>query len=107
MCAAGRWFGLVNYAIHMIMYSYFGLRAMGLSVPRCISMLITLLQLSQMALGVAIVFRVLVIRSKGEFCHSSVQNMALGGLIYFSYFLLFMNYFVRAYFGKGKKKKEE
>ncbi len=45
--APGRWFMVVNLAVHSLMYSYYALKAMRVRIPRQVAMGITLLQLSQ------------------------------------------------------------
>ena len=54
---AGRWFILVNYTVHAIMYTYFALRSLKVHVPRFIQMSITILQTSQMGALRATVLR--------------------------------------------------
>uniref|UniRef100_A0A1B0D5J0 Elongation of very long chain fatty acids protein n=1 Tax=Phlebotomus papatasi TaxID=29031 RepID=A0A1B0D5J0_PHLPP len=49
--ASARWFIVMNYCVHSLMYSYYALRAMRFHPPRFISMLITTLQLTQMVIG--------------------------------------------------------
>ena len=47
-CGAGRWFILMNYTVHSLMYGYFTLRAMGFKVPLIGSIIVTFMQTMQM-----------------------------------------------------------
>ena len=44
----------MNYAVHALMYSYYGVRASGLKVPKVLAMVITTLQTLQMVVGCSI-----------------------------------------------------
>ncbi len=94
----------VNFAVHSIMYSYFALRAMGVRVPKAVSMLITTLQLSQMVLGIVIICRVFLIKLAGTPCQQDNGNLLLGAAIYSSYFVLFVKFFVDAYLSSAPTK---
>ena len=43
----GRWFAMMNYSVHALMYSYYTLRALKIQVPRAIAMCVTILQILQ------------------------------------------------------------
>merc|ERR1719282_2311181 len=49
--APARWFVVMNFCVHSLMYSYYFLKAMRIKVPRSIAMVITTLQLLQMVVG--------------------------------------------------------
>jgi elongation of very long chain fatty acids protein 6 len=51
---ASRPFGVINAAIHTIMYSYYAAKAMGLKLPRGLAKGITSLQIAQMVVGVGV-----------------------------------------------------
>ena len=44
----------MNYAVHALMYSYYGVRASGVKVPKVLAMVITSLQTLQMVVGCSI-----------------------------------------------------
>lgn len=109
--ASARWFIVMNYFVHSVMYSYYALRALRFSPPRAISMLITGLQLTQMIIGCAInVWAHNYLKMAGHSsCNISELNIKLSIAMYFSYFVLFARFFYKAYLSSdakfGKKKK--
>ena len=44
----------MNYGVHALMYSYYALSALKLRPPKAVAMLVTILQISQMVMGVTI-----------------------------------------------------
>jgi len=101
--ATSRWFMVMNYLVHSLMYSYYSAKSLRLRVPRFISMSITFLQLSQMVVGVVVNVYSLFVKSQGGDCFVQTKhiNLALG--MYASYFILFLNFFIRAYLRKTSK----
>lgn len=93
------------------MYSYFALVSMGKYPPRFISMIITGLQLTQMIVGCAINIWAhnYVATAPPNSCHISQINIKLSMAMYFSYFVLFAQFFYKAYLAPktGKKAKVE
>ncbi|CAD6195446.1 unnamed protein product [Caenorhabditis auriculariae] len=112
--ASGRWFIWMNYGVHALMYSYYALRALKMRLPKQIAMIVTVLQISQMVMGVIIGVTVYRVKAAGGACQQTYENLALCFTIYFSYFLLFCNFFYHAYLKRNnryahleaKKKKE-
>jgi len=102
-----RWFVVINFFIHSLMYTYYGLRAVGISVPRPIAMTITILQLSQMIVGVVVNGYAFAAKSKGLDCDVSHHHLNLGLAMYASYFVLFAHFFYRAYFSRTGKHKSD
>ena len=43
----GRWFLVMNYFVHAVMYSYYTLRALRIRVPKTVAMIVTILQTLQ------------------------------------------------------------
>ncbi|XP_063699225.1 very long chain fatty acid elongase 6 [Culicoides brevitarsis] len=109
--ASARWFIVMNYFVHSIMYSYYALKALRFNPPRSISMIITGLQLTQMIIGCAInVWAHSYLKTAGHSaCNISDLNVKLSIAMYFSYFVLFARFFYKAYLSNdakfGKKKK--
>lgn len=104
--ASARWFVVMNYCVHSIMYSYYALRAMRYSPPKKISMVITALQLIQMIVGCAInIWAHQYLESGQVECHISRVNIRFSLAMYFSYFVLFARFFHKAYLGKSKSDK--
>jgi elongation of very long chain fatty acids protein 6 len=89
-------FGFINYLIHAFMYSYYTIMATKLvRIPRWISISITASQIIQMIIGCYIHY---VFYTS---CWDSTYNLFYIGIImYFSYFCLFVHYFIKRYFLK-------
>lgn len=107
--SSARWFIVMNYCVHSVMYSYYALRAMRYKPPRFISMVITSLQLTQMIVGCAInIWAHDYLKTAHHSpCHISHINIQLSIAMYFSYFVLFARFFYVTYLSpdarKGKK----
>ncbi|GAB6032158.1 hypothetical protein CHUAL_010810 [Chamberlinius hualienensis] len=97
-CSTGRWFSVMNYTAHSFMYSYYVLKLLKFRYPRQMPMFITTLQLTQMVLGCYVNIRSYQYKASGEHCDVSDNNLILSFLMYFSYFILFSNFFYNAYF---------
>lgn len=103
--SSARWFVVMNSFIHSLMYSYYAFKAMKIRVPRSISVLITFLQICQMAAGCYVNYKVFEYLAKGVPCNITKTNVTISSLMYFSYFYLFARFFYLSYLGKSKKKK--
>lgn len=103
--ASGRWFIWMNYTVHAFMYTYYALRAMRARLPRAAAMMVTVLQILQMVGGVFIGASVFRIKLMGRECQQTWNNLYFSFMIYFSYFLLFCNFFYCAYLKKGNRYK--
>lgn len=103
--ASARWFIVMNYCVHSLMYSYYALRSMGYFPPKQFAMTITSLQLTQMIVGCAVnVWAYSYIKDgSSHSCHISQFNVKLSIAMYFSYFVLFARFFRKAYLS-GKRK---
>uniref|UniRef100_A0AC34QUD4 Elongation of very long chain fatty acids protein n=1 Tax=Panagrolaimus sp. JU765 TaxID=591449 RepID=A0AC34QUD4_9BILA len=101
--ASGRWFIWMNYAVHAFMYSYYAIRALKIRVPKSCAMIVTLLQLAQMVVGVYIGIVIYGLKSAGKPCQQTWSNLYFSFSIYFSYFLLFCNFFYHAYLKKNNR----
>lgn len=103
--ASARWFIVMNYCVHSIMYSYYALRAMRYNPPRKVAMLITSLQLLQMVVGCAVNLWARQLIQQQQECHVTPMNIKLSIVMYFSYFVLFARFFYKAYMSRDKKSK--
>ncbi|KAG6804619.1 elongation of very long chain fatty acids protein 6-like [Apis laboriosa] len=101
--ASARWFVVMNFFIHSIMYSYYALKAMQYRPPKICAMLITVLQITQMFIGCIINISAHQYLENQIECHISRLNVKLSLLMYFSYFILFCRFFQRSYINKGGK----
>jgi len=113
----GIWFGAVNYSVHALMYSYYFATSIGLrKYVSPLAPIITGLQIVQMVFGMFALLEVAWIMSGLEresgspfnadpkeegigyqACYVDRTNLLLGLLMYFSYFLLFAQYFAGKY----------
>ena len=106
--ASARWFIVINYFVHSIMYSYYALKAMRYSPPKAISMVITALQLTQMIVGCAInIWAYQYLESGQTECHITRVNIKYSLTMYFSYFVLFARFFHKAYLGGSRSRDEK
>ena len=93
----GQWFGGMNYTIHSLMYSYYALKACGVSIPGGVMQTVTLLQLSQMGMGLVCNYVATGLLLQGEECMVTWNTVYIGYVIYASYAVLFANFFYQRY----------
>lgn len=102
--SAGIYFIAMNYTVHSIMYFYYALAAVRMwpsFIPRYT---ITLLQLFQMVLGIWICVKIYEYKNAGVPCSTSDVSFQSGVVMYFSYFLLFLQILYKILTSDGKKK---
>ncbi|KAL1491338.1 hypothetical protein ABEB36_011947 [Hypothenemus hampei] len=99
--SSARWFIVMNYCVHSLMYTYYALRAWGFPPPRQVALLITSLQLLQMVIGCAVNMWTHQLLQQGIKCHVTPFNVKLSVAMYFSYFVLFARFFYKAYIAKN------
>ncbi|OXA46420.1 putative fatty acid elongation protein 3 [Folsomia candida] len=92
-----RWYTVMNYFIHAIMYSYYALRAMRFTLNKKVSMIITALQLCQMIAGVGINVYSIIKINEGTPCARKLQNVQMVLLMYTTYLVLFAQFFYSSY----------
>lgn len=105
--SGGRWYAVMNYCIHAIMYTYFALRAIRLPMPSFFRISVTSLQILQMVIGLVVSIGVYVIKYSGGDCHQSYSNAVAAILMYGSYFILFANFFCQQYAAPAVKKSRD
>ncbi len=98
----------MNYFVHAVMYSYYAVRASGrYRPPVWVNMFITLLQLLQMFVGVAINLYVYYQMTSDPdwYCDGKIETTYLyvywSFLMYFSYLVLFALFFYDAYVSRN------
>lgn len=102
------WFCAMNYTIHSIMYTYYVIKSTGLRMPSGMAKGVTVLQLVQFVMGLVVNCTVLYVYIiQGQFCHINTTNIVMGSTIYFSYFILFGNFFFQRYVIPKQKKVEK
>jgi elongation of very long chain fatty acids protein 6 len=106
---AGLYFIAMNYTVHAVMYFYYFLQAIKM-VPKWFpTILITLMQISQMIVGTAIVGYSIYFKNYGSknfapgACNVEFNNLVVGGIIYASYLYLFVEFFVKRFLLTPKK----
>ncbi|EFN75445.1 elongation of very long chain fatty acids protein 6 [Harpegnathos saltator] len=105
--ASARWYVVMNYCVHSIMYTYYALKAMRYKPPKAIAMVITTLQLIQMVIGCAINISAYQYLEGGHVdCHITRMNIHFSFAMYFSYFVLFARFFHKTYLADKKAKKK-
>ncbi|KAL3994157.1 GNS1/SUR4 family protein [Acanthocheilonema viteae] len=97
LTAAGRWFIMMNYFVHFIMYAYYSIAVWSIRLPKLFSMFVTVLQTSQMLTGIFVSMIALKQKLKNAVCQQSMDNLALGFAIYSSFAVLFIRYFHNTY----------
>ncbi|CAF3244295.1 unnamed protein product [Rotaria socialis] len=105
--STGRWFCGLNYVVHGIMYSYYALRALKVCIPRWVSMIITMLQLTQMIVGCLINLQAWQYKKNGEVCQVTDENLKVSLIMYATYFLLFGHFFLGSYIFKSKRANQQ
>ncbi|KAH9151072.1 hypothetical protein AeRB84_006232 [Aphanomyces euteiches] len=98
---SGLYFVSMNYLVHAIMYSYYFFTTLGYR-PRW-APVVTVLQLSQMVVGVAVCTWSLFYLSTDRLCHGNASNLKWGLAMYASYFALFAHFFIERYFQRAAK----
>jgi elongation of very long chain fatty acids protein 6 len=101
--SSGRWYMVMNYCVHSIMYGYFALRALRFRIPSHVRISVTSLQIIQMMIGLGVVISAYFLKHGGTECHQSYNNMALTVVMYVSYLVLFLNFFHQEYSVSEKK----
>jgi elongation of very long chain fatty acids protein 6 len=96
----GRWFVVMNLTVHSFMYSYYAFKAARFSIPKAVNLFITTLQIVQMIAGVWLNVYALVKKLNGGSCDTPLEGLYFALSIYFSFFVLFTNFFVKAYLKK-------
>lgn len=97
----------MNYGVHAIMYFYYFLMAVKLKPKWFNSIWITVSQISQMVVGVAVTAMGFILPRQyaREDCAIKPENNAAALIMYGSYLLLFVQFFIQRYQVKGGKSK--
>lgn len=93
--ASGLYFVAMNYSVHALMYGYFCLQTINKVPKNFPTYLITILQISQMFVGTFVCVSCWYYYTyTTEPCHNDFTNLIAGGLMYGSYFYLFVKFAV-------------
>lgn len=102
---ATRWFAVINSFIHLIMYTYYCLKAMQIYIPRKFAMCITISQITQMILGIYINVSTFFFKYQGGLCDRPNINIYTALAMYASYLALFGHFFYQSYIMRKPKLK--
>jgi len=102
--SSARWFIVMNYMVHAMMYTYYALRAMKFRIPRPVAMCITSSQLLQMVIGLIINYFSYQALQRGDSCMVCYDNIKVSLLMYMSYFVLFAHFFYDTYVKSAQTK---
>jgi elongation of very long chain fatty acids protein 6 len=98
------YFVAMNYSVHAIMYGYYCLMALKMKPAWLPPVVITVAQISQMFVGVAVQLAASYKYFTDSSCRVNGANIFWGGLMYSSYFFLFTKFAVERYMKKPQKK---
>jgi len=112
LASNGIYFAAMNCTVHSVMYSYYYMQCIK-AVPRWFPVqLITAMQITQMFVGVFVIILSWYYklfgggRYKPGECHVTYANLAIGGLMYATYLVLFVQFAIER-FGGGNKKDDK
>lgn len=94
----GIYFVVMNYTVHAVMYFYYFLAAVCTKPPKW-ALMVTIMQLAQMALGIAVTLShvyILVFKTVPH-CDGHIPNLTAALGMYASYFMLFTLFFFNRY----------
>merc|ERR1719502_1613920 len=93
----GIYFVVMNYMVHSIMYFYYFLAAIG--KPPKWALMVTIMQLSQMAVGIAITLShvYILVHNTVPNCDGHIPNLTAALGMYASYFILFAQFLGNRY----------
>lgn len=98
-----RWMVNMNFLVHSLMYTYYGLKAMRVSIPRQVNLTITTLQVLQMFAGLYINYECLKRKLLGLPVDISYSTAFFSFTLYFIFTILFLNFFIRTYILSSKR----
>jgi elongation of very long chain fatty acids protein 6 len=101
----GIFFVAMNYSVHAIMYFYYFLMAMHIKPKWLNPVVITMAQISQMVVGVAVTLAALYYKMTSSSCAVlTKENNAAALIMYGSYLCLFLQFFVARYLRAPKNR---
>jgi hypothetical protein len=104
-CSVGIWFIAMNYSVHFIMYGYYAITQTSLkNWAKQWGIMITTLQITQMFAGLFILLSAAYFKINDYECNSDEGNILFGLLIYASYAVLFINFFIQRWICPPQKK---
>ena len=105
MQSAGYWFATINVSVHVLMYSYYTIRSVGIHVPSKIALCITVLQILQMFQGLYVNYVHYKFHALGRTdCFFDWKYFFITSCLYGSYAVLFLRFLCNRYVLKEKEK---
>jgi len=103
----GQWFGLVNSWVHTFMYYYYWKTTSGHKITW--AKWLTTLQISQMVIGILLIFTWTYFWMTKERCTSSnpLVTLGTGFLMYGSYLFLFVQFYIGKYIRPSRTQTKE
>lgn len=102
---SGLIFCAMNYGVHAMMYFYYFLMAVKMKPKWFNSIWITVAQISQMVVGVTTtILGFTLTPSYDKECFLKHENNMAAMIMYGSYLMLFVQFFIERYFGASSKK---
>ncbi|KPM03394.1 Elongation of very long chain fatty acids-like protein 1 [Sarcoptes scabiei] len=95
--ATARWMVNMNFFVHSLMYTYYALKAVKIQIPKQVNITITILQVTQMFLGLYIHYQSLKLKLLGQPVDASYSVLFVGSLLYSIFAILFVQFFIRTY----------
>nr|WPW53318.1 elongation of very long chain fatty acids protein 6-like G protein [Hemicentrotus pulcherrimus] len=107
--STGRFFATLNFGVHAAMYAYYALSAAKVTkIPQKLKVGITLIQLSQFFISIAVTVHTIIQLVNGNECDTHGTNIAWSVVLYLSFLYFFMKFFYEAYVKPiGAKKRKE
>uniref|UniRef100_A0A0N4ZRH4 Elongation of very long chain fatty acids protein n=1 Tax=Parastrongyloides trichosuri TaxID=131310 RepID=A0A0N4ZRH4_PARTI len=101
---AGRWFIWMNFLAHSLMYTYFTAMSLNIKWVKKYAFYVTTVQILQMIIGIVISTSTYFIKTFTKHkCQQSYFNLYFCFSIYLSFAILFVRFFVKAYYSKKVK----
>ncbi|OXA50001.1 elongation of very long chain fatty acids protein 6 [Folsomia candida] len=99
-----RFYIVINYGVHSLMYPYFSLMALGVRIPRKAANVVTFLQLVQMLVGVTINLYTSYLYYFHASCYRHPFSIIMMWIVYGSFVVLFGDLFYRLVIKKKSDK---
>lgn len=97
-----KYFGVMNLFVHSFMYSYFAVQSAGYKPAKWVAMALTSLQIAQMVAGIFFLWVAYSASKTIESCYSPRIVLVSGFMMYASYFILFVQFFISSYLCPGE-----
>lgn len=95
----------MNFTIHTVMYGYYSLRALRVSIPRPVALAITTAQIAQMFFGLYFYSHILLGGlADTSSCRCTRRVSIYGFMLYLLFFYFFVRFFSDAYLKSPKAK---